>query len=76
VLLKGCQVLGFEFRGFAEHAPDELARNDDELWELFSVGRVLPHVGALFPLDEIAAALGLVAAGKAVGKVVVDVAVR
>jgi len=73
VLLKGCQVLGFEFLGFAEHAPDELVRNEDELWELFSTGQVVPHIGATFPLDETAAALGLVADGKAIGKVVIDV---
>ena len=73
VLLKGCQVLGFEFLGFAEHAPDELVRNEDELWELFATGQVVPYIGATFPLDEVAAALGLVAEGKAIGKVVIDV---
>lgn len=74
VLLKGCQVLGFEFLGFAEHAGDELVRNEDELWELFATGQVVPHVGATFPLDEVAAGIGLVAEGKAIGKVVIDVA--
>ena len=31
VLLKGIEVLGFQFLTFAQHRPDELARNDDEL---------------------------------------------
>jgi len=73
VLLKGCQVLGFQFRDFAEHCPDELRRNDDELWALLADGEVSPHVGATFALDDAVAALALVADGQVVGKVVLDV---
>jgi NADPH2:quinone reductase len=72
VLLKGVHILGFEFRSFVEHAPDEAAGNDAELLELFATGRVTPHVGATFGLDDVAAALRLVADGHAVGKVVID----
>lgn len=74
VLLKGCTVLGFQFREFAEHCPEELERNDDELWALLAEGRVRPQVGATFALDQVATALGLVAGGQVVGKVVLDVA--
>jgi NADPH2:quinone reductase len=74
VLLKGIAVLGFEFLGFATGAPDELARNEAELVDLFVSGRVVPHIGATFRLDDVAAALRLVADGRAIGKVVVDVA--
>ena len=73
VLLKGCQVLGFQFRDFAEHCPDELHRNDAELWALLADGEVSPHLGATFALDDTAAALALVADGQVVGKVVLDV---
>ena len=73
VLLKGVQILGFEFRGFVQHAPEELRRNDAELRELFRTGRVSPHIGASFPLTDVAAALRHVADGKAIGKVVIDV---
>jgi NADPH2:quinone reductase len=73
VLLKGCQVLGFQFRDFAEHCPDELRRNDDELWALLADGEVSPHLGATFALEDAAAALALVADGQVVGKVVLDV---
>lgn len=71
VLLKGVQVLGFEFRGFATHHSEEMTRNDSELMELLSTRRVVPHIGASFPLDDVAAALRFVADGRAVGKVVV-----
>ena len=57
VLLKGVHILGFQFRGFATHAADEMQRNDDELLELLRTRRVLPHIGATFPLAEAAAAL-------------------
>jgi NADPH2:quinone reductase len=67
-------VLGFQFRDFAEHRPDELVRNDDELWALLAAGVVSPRLGASFALDDVADALRLVADGRVVGKVVLDVA--
>jgi NADPH:quinone reductase len=74
VLLKGVHVLGFQFIDFVARAPDEFLRNEEELLELLVAGRATPHIGATFPLDEVAAALRLVAAGRAVGKVLIDVA--
>ena len=73
VLLKGVQVLGFEFLGFATHAPDHLRRDDTELTELLATGRVVPHIGAAFPLEQASAALRHVADGRAVGKVIIDI---
>jgi NADPH2:quinone reductase len=73
VLLKGVEILGFEFGGFAMRNTGEFHRNEDELFQLFTDGRVVPYVGATFPLAETAAALRHVADGKAIGKVVIDV---
>jgi NADPH2:quinone reductase len=73
VLLKGVHVLGFEFLGFIANAPDEFRRNEDELMELLATGRVIPHIGATFPLADVAAALRYVADGHAIGKVLVDI---
>jgi NADPH2:quinone reductase len=73
VLLKGVQILGFQFLDFATHRPEELRRNEDELTELLATGRIAPHVGATFGLDQVAAALRHVADGRAIGKVVLDV---
>ena len=36
VLLKGIAILGFQFRDFGAHAPDEMHRNEQELLELFA----------------------------------------
>ena len=74
MLLKGVRVLGFQFRDFVAHAAGEFARNEDERTELLASGRVVPHIGAVFALDEAAAALRYIADGRAIGKVVIDVA--
>ncbi len=74
VLLKGVQILGFQFIDFATHAPEDMRRNEAELLDLLADGRAVPHVGAVVGLDEVADALRLVADGGAIGKVVVDLA--
>ena len=73
VLLKGIEVRGFEFLSFATHEPDAQRRDEDELIDLLATGRVRPHIGATFPLDQTAAALRHVADGQAIGKVVIEV---
>ncbi len=74
VLLKGVRVLGFQFRDFATHLPADMARNDAELLDLLASGRARPVIGASFDLAETVAALQHVADGRAVGKVVLQVA--
>jgi len=76
VLLKGVSVTGFQMRDFGTHQPEEMQRNDEELMDLLTSGRVKPHIGATFSLEEGAAALRYVADGKAVGKVVIDIGRR
>ena len=74
VLLKGVHILGFQFVDFATHAPDERLRNDAELIDLLASGQVRPHIGASFELARVAEALRYVADGRAIGKVVLDIA--
>jgi NADPH2:quinone reductase len=71
--LKGIEILGFEFRGFATHHPDDVARNERELLGLLEEGSAAPLIGATFDLSDAAAALRHVAEGDAVGKVVLVV---
>ena len=73
VLLKGVQVLGFQFLTFATNAAEALNRNEAELMELLAAGRVRPYIGKQFTLDEVVTALRFVADGRAIGKVVVNV---
>jgi NADPH2:quinone reductase len=73
VLLKGIQIVGFGFLGFVTHRPDEAAANDTELLAWFAEGRVAPHIGATFALDQAPAALRAVADGAVVGKAVLQI---
>ena len=73
VLLKGIHILGFQFVDFAQRAPDDFHRNEDELMALLESHRVVPHIGAAFALDDVATALRLVADGGAIGKVVLEI---
>ena len=73
VLVKGVQVLGFQFH---DVPPDEFIRNEAELREHLVSGRVRPHIGAVYPLAETVAALQHVADGRAIGKVLIDLSGR
>ncbi len=68
VLVKGVQILGFQFQ---DVAPNEFARNERRTDGPLVSGRVVPHVGAVYPLAETASALSHVADGKAIGKVLI-----
>lgn len=69
VLVKGIQLLGFQFQDLDR---DEFARNERELRELLTTGRVHPHISAVYPLADAATALRRVADGKAIGKILID----
>jgi NADPH2:quinone reductase len=71
VLVKGIRVLGFQFQ---DVPPDEFDRNERQLREYLVSGRVAPHIGAVYPLAETVAALEHVATGRAIGKVLIDLA--
>jgi NADPH2:quinone reductase len=68
VLVKGIQVLGFQFQ---DVPAEEFARNEAELRTLLVSGRVSPHVGAVYSLADTAKALRHVADGRAIGKVLI-----
>jgi NADPH:quinone reductase len=70
VLVKGVHVLGFQFQ---DVAPEEFDRNESELRDMLISGGVTPHIGAVYPLAETAAALRHVADGRAIGKVVLEI---
>ena len=72
VMLKGIQIVGFQMLAFATNAADEFRTNEAELLDLLATGRVRPHIGTRFGLDEVAAALQFVGDGRAIGKVVLD----
>ena len=73
VLLKGPVVMGFAMEGLQNHRPDDVARHEAELWSLFAEGKVRPHIGGVYPLDDAVAALAEVGERRAIGKIIVDV---
>ncbi|TCN53619.1 NADPH2:quinone reductase [Rhodococcus sp. SMB37] len=73
VLLKGAVIKGLEIRTFAQHDPVSAARDRAEFTELWSAGRIRPHIHARYPLDDTAAAMAAVASRQSVGKTVIEV---
>jgi NADPH2:quinone reductase len=73
ILLKGCQIHGFQFATFGANLPDEMNRNERELLELFAAGRARPYIGATYKLDDVVEAMRFVGDGKAIGKVALDI---
>ena len=71
VLLKGPVITGFTMQGITANRAEDVARHEAELWELLAVGKVVPHVGGVFPLEEGAQALIELAERRATGKVLV-----
>jgi NADPH:quinone reductase len=71
VLLKGVQIHGLELRTLADHDPRLAAEAERQLARLAANG-LRPPVGAVHRLDDIGAALRDAAAGRIVGKTVID----
>ena len=70
-LLKGCQIVGVFWGSFTERNPLENARSNRELIDLYTAGRIKPHVSRRFPLAEAGQAIRELAERRALGKVVV-----
>ncbi|PPJ33490.1 NADPH:quinone oxidoreductase family protein [Nocardia nova] len=76
VLLKGVVVCGMEIRTFGEKRPDDARRDEEELIEHFRAGRLRPHIGARYDLENVAEALLAVRERRAIGKLVLLVGDR
>ena len=75
VLLKGIRVLGFEFLDFVAHAARRRSSATRRSWSLcWPTAAPLPHIGAIVRPRRRRRRPALVADGRAIGKVVLDVA--
>lgn len=72
VLLKGVIVKGYDIASFATQEPDAFARNRRELHEHLAAGRLVPYIGARYPLAQGAEAMARVFERRAHGKVVIE----
>ena len=76
LLVKNIQVSGLQWSDYRERDPAWVRRVQDELFDLYVAGKIKPNVMQAFALEEFAAALALVKAGKVQGKVVLTTALQ
>jgi NADPH:quinone reductase-like Zn-dependent oxidoreductase len=72
LLLKGCELLGFNLAPFMMNAPAEAARCRHELFQLFVERRINPYVSAVYGLSDVAHALNDIGERRVIGKVIID----
>lgn len=76
LLLKGCQLMGFNLAPFMMNAPEEAVRCRRELFELLVERRINPYVSAVYGLSDVARALTEVGERRVIGKLVIDPRLR
>src|SRR5271168_2621200 len=69
-LLKSCDIVGVFWGAAVARDPAAHQQNVKELLELYSTGRIKPHVSEHYPLARAAEAISHLASRKAMGKVV------
>jgi NADPH:quinone reductase len=72
-LLKGASVVGVFWGDFVRREPKVFAESVRQLGEWFRAGKLKPHISQVFPLEQAAEALKLMAARQVKGKVVLTV---
>ena len=72
VLLKGCQVIGVFWRRFTELEPEAADVNTSEIIEMLSEGRIQPHIGKTYSLEQAPQALDDLLNRRALGKLVIN----
>lgn len=71
-MLKGVTIHGFDLGGWARHARQQLIDARADLHAMFADGKIHPHIHAVYPLDEVGAAMNL--GRDTIGKVLLEVA--
>lgn len=72
LLLKGCQLMGFNLAPFMSNAPEEAERCRTELFEMLITRRINPYVSSVYGLSDVARALNDVGERRVIGKVLID----
>ncbi len=73
LLLKGASAVGVFYGSFTEMEPELNAANNRELLEIYSAGKIRPHVSAHYPLERGGDAIADLLERRATGKLVVQV---
>ncbi|KRB70589.1 NADPH:quinone oxidoreductase family protein [Noviherbaspirillum sp. Root189] len=70
LLVKNIAVSGIQWSDYRERDPAWVRRVQDELFQLYTEGKIKAHVMQAFPMEQFAEALSLVKKGEVNGKVV------
>ena len=70
LLVKNIAAIGLQFSDYRDREPEKCRHVRQELFDLYTAGRLKPYVMATFPLERYAEALALVKERKVIGKVV------
>lgn len=70
LLVKNISVSGLQWSDYRERDPAWVRRVQEEIFDLYSAGKLKPNVMKTFPMSQFAEALALVKNGKVHGKVV------
>lgn len=71
ILIKQIELIGVAYQGFSRRFPDRCRANIAAMMELWSEGKLRPHIGGTYSLDEGIDAFRAMRDRKAVGKLVV-----
>jgi NADPH2:quinone reductase len=72
-LLKGCEIVGVFWGAFVGREPARHARNVADLMDLWTTGKIAPHISATYPLERAGEAIRDLADRRAQGKIVVTI---
>jgi NADPH2:quinone reductase len=70
ILVKNISVIGLQFSDYRDREPEKCMAARKQLFDLYSAGKLKPHVMATFPLARYMEALALMRDRKVIGKVV------
>jgi NADPH2:quinone reductase len=72
ILLRNISIIGLQWRQYRLREPDWVRRIQNDMYTLYSQGRLTPHVMHTYPLEQFAVALEAIEAGRVHGKVVLS----
>ena len=70
ILVKNIAVIGLQISDYRDRQPDRFRVMRQQLLDLYSAGKIKPHVMATHALKDAALALNAVKGGKVIGKVI------
>jgi NADPH:quinone reductase len=73
LLVKNISLVGLQVSDYRDRAPEKMRTAQEELLRLYGSGKLKPHVMARYPLESWREALSVVAARRALGKVVLSI---